>query len=300
MAQRAFECQDCCERFQTGDELLKHVQSYQARIRPLLPLFNKVLSLLAHREPDSGRETEFDDDDDTEEDYGRPVSLRGSRLNCPHPVCGRRFNRRQELRRHYGMHCKCNETCPSCSNTYVEASRFMSHKCCRESSISPQLKGQRDKLRKRIEGELDKLLQANGTIHANVNRKHDKRKASLARTTAGQYATLGTGESHDPISNDYLPHSPEFLLLPQTLPTLSQWPEAPATHHEASRFYQPLLSTLFEQSAGSEQRLVSAPHMAWHRFETESIFDPSFRDESWGASCYPDQAGSLEGGCRQP
>lgn len=76
---------------------------WQARIRPLLPLFNKVLSLLAHREPDSGRETEFDDDDDTEEDYGRPVSLRGSRLNCPHPVCGRRFNRRQELRRHYGM-----------------------------------------------------------------------------------------------------------------------------------------------------------------------------------------------------
>ncbi|KAG7122057.1 hypothetical protein HYQ46_005510 [Verticillium longisporum] len=34
--------------FCTGDELLKHVQSYQARIRPLLPLFNKVLSLLAH------------------------------------------------------------------------------------------------------------------------------------------------------------------------------------------------------------------------------------------------------------
>ncbi|KAG7103117.1 Alpha-galactosidase mel1 like protein [Verticillium longisporum] len=30
------------------DELLKHVQSYQARIRPLLPLFNKILSLLAH------------------------------------------------------------------------------------------------------------------------------------------------------------------------------------------------------------------------------------------------------------
>ncbi|PVH90667.1 hypothetical protein DM02DRAFT_678465, partial [Periconia macrospinosa] len=229
-------CQICFKPFGTNRALREHIGDFQLEAQQLTA---RLLEAQAHlpsldsqhhavsncnmeachsdndgSSDDGGADNDQDDDGD-ENDASSGDCVPGwedhTGLQCPYPVCKKRFKKRQGLVRHFQLHLPCYEICVYCRDSFHRVRPFLRHQCIAKTRGDDKAKVFYTKercaqLRRYANETLHQMLAPEDTSHERTRKRgHEAMGECEHRSSKVPMATVDHGADQRPPIEDNLP-----------------------------------------------------------------------------------------------